>query len=63
MASARGHHPSAQSQRGLDWFVFFLADVQTSFVPFVSVYLTTKSWTQSEIGLMADMLKDRGAKP
>jgi MFS family permease len=44
--------PSQQSQRGLDWFVFFLADVQTSFVPFVSVYLTTKSWTQSEIGLI-----------
>jgi MFS family permease len=44
--------PSSRSQRGLDWFVFFLSDVQTSFVPFVSVYLTTKSWTQSEIGLV-----------
>jgi MFS family permease len=44
--------PSRRSQRGLDWFVFFLADVQTSFVPFVSVYLTTKSWTQSEIGFV-----------
>ena len=44
--------PSQRSQRGLDWFVFFLADVQTSFVPFVSVYLTTKFWTQSEIGLV-----------
>ncbi len=52
MASARGHHPSAQSQRGLDWFIFFLADVQTGFGPFVAVYLTTQKWTQSEIGLI-----------
>ncbi|HEU4804577.1 MAG TPA: MFS transporter [Nitrobacter sp.] len=45
-------HPSAQSQRGLDWFIFFLADVQTGFGPFVAVYLTTQKWTQSEIGLI-----------
>lgn len=44
--------PSAQSQRGLDWFIFFLADVQTGFGPFVAVYLTTQKWTQSEIGLI-----------
>lgn len=44
--------PSARSQRGLDWFVFFLADVQTSFVPFISVYLTAKQWAQIEIGLV-----------
>lgn len=42
--------PSRRSQRGLDWFVFFLADAQTSFVPFISVYLTAKSWLPSEIG-------------
>jgi MFS family permease len=38
--------------RGLDWFIFFLADVQTGFGPFVAVYLTTQKWTQAEIGLM-----------
>jgi predicted MFS family arabinose efflux permease len=45
-------HPSLQSQRGLDWFIFFLADVQTGFGPFVAVYLTTQKWTQAEIGLI-----------
>jgi MFS family permease len=45
-------HCSPQSQRGLDWFIFFLADVQTGFGPFVAVYLTTQKWTQVEIGLV-----------
>src|SRR3954462_3214518 len=45
-------HPSCASQRGLDWFVFFLADVQTGFGPFVAVYLTSQNWTQVEIGLV-----------
>ncbi len=45
-------HPSARSLRGLDWFVFFVADVQTGFGPFVSVYLTTQKWTQVDIGLV-----------
>ena len=44
--------PSRTSLRGLDWFVFFLADVQTGFGPFVSVYLTTQAWTQVDIGLV-----------
>ncbi|MBR1123730.1 MFS transporter [Bradyrhizobium lablabi] len=44
--------PSKQSQRGLDWFIFFLADVQTGFGPFVAVYLTTQKWTQVEIGFV-----------
>lgn len=44
--------PSVGSTRGLDWFVFFLADVQTGFGPFVAVYLTTQKWTQIEIGLI-----------
>jgi predicted MFS family arabinose efflux permease len=38
--------------RGLDWFVFFVADVQTGFGPFVSVYLTAQRWTQVDIGLI-----------
>jgi predicted MFS family arabinose efflux permease len=44
--------PSPQSLRGLDWFIFFLADVQTGFGPFIAVYLTTQKWTQVEIGLV-----------
>jgi len=44
--------PSRQSLRGLDWFIFFLADVQTGFGPFIAVYLTTEKWTQAQIGLV-----------
>lgn len=44
--------PSRQSARALDWFIFFLADVQTGFGPFVAVYLTTQKWTQVEIGII-----------
>src|SRR5216683_2133460 len=44
--------PSRQSLGGLDWFIFFLADVQTGFGPFIAVYLTTQKWTQVEIGLV-----------
>jgi predicted MFS family arabinose efflux permease len=43
---------SPQSLRGLDWFIFFLADVQTGFGPFIAVYLTTQKWTQGQIGLV-----------
>jgi predicted MFS family arabinose efflux permease len=43
---------SRESLRGLDWFIFFLADVQTGFGPFVAVYLTTQKWTQVEIGFV-----------
>jgi predicted MFS family arabinose efflux permease len=49
---ARRPPPSRQSLRGLDWFIFFLADVQTGFGPFIAVYLTTQKWTQVEIGLV-----------
>jgi predicted MFS family arabinose efflux permease len=48
----RPSSPSRRSLRGLDWFIFFLADVQTGFGPFVAVYLTTQKWTQVEIGLV-----------
>src|SRR4029077_6765375 len=44
--------PSRQSLRGLDWFIFFLADVQTGFGPFIAVYLTTEKWTQAQIGFV-----------
>jgi len=45
-------HPTRRSQRALDWFVFFVADVQTGFGPFVAVYLTAEKWTQVDIGLV-----------
>jgi MFS family permease len=44
--------PSRASLRGLDWFIFFVADVQTGFGPFLSVYLTAQKWTQVDIGLV-----------
>jgi MFS family permease len=43
---------SLRSRRGLDWFTFFIANLQTGFGPFVSVYLTTERWTQGDIGLV-----------
>ena len=46
------HQPSCRSQRGLDWFAFFLADIQTGWGPFVAAYLTSRSWTQLDIGLI-----------
>ncbi|WP_295844057.1 MFS transporter [Tardiphaga sp.] len=59
MAPEHDHHeprrappPSRESLRGLDWFIFFLADVQTGFGPFIAVYLTTQKWTQVEIGFV-----------
>jgi MFS family permease len=48
----RAGTPSPRSRRGLDWFTFFVADLQTGFGPFLSVYLTTQSWTQVDIGLV-----------
>jgi MFS family permease len=43
---------SGQSLRGLDWFAFFVADIQTGWGPFVAVYLTSVAWTQLDIGLV-----------
>jgi MFS family permease len=43
---------SAGSARGLDWFTFFLADIQTGFGPFVAIYLTAHQWAQLDIGLV-----------
>lgn len=43
---------SLRSRRGLDWFVFFVADIQTGFGPFVAVFLTSQKWTQVDIGLV-----------
>jgi predicted MFS family arabinose efflux permease len=40
------------SRRALDWFVFFVADIQTGFGPFIAVYLTAAAWSQGDIGLV-----------
>jgi MFS family permease len=40
------------SLRSLDWFTFFLADIQTGFGPFVAVFLTAQAWSQVDIGLV-----------
>ena len=45
-------HPSRRSLRGLDWFIFCLADVQVGFGAFVALYLTTQKWTQIDIGMV-----------
>ena len=43
---------SGQSLRGLDWFAFFVADIQTGWGPFVAVYLASVAWTQLDIGVV-----------
>ena len=42
--------PSARSQRGLDWLNFFVANIETAFGPFLSVYLAQHGWSQGTIG-------------
>jgi MFS family permease len=41
----------ATAERGLDWFNLFVANIQTGFGPFIAVYLSGQSWTQTSIGL------------
>src|SRR6185503_1918389 len=52
VALDKKHPASPRSQRGLDWFAFFLADIQTGWGPFVAAYLTSKTWMQFDIGLI-----------
>jgi MFS family permease len=47
---ARPAEPMTRSLRGLDWLNFFVANFQTGFGPFISVYLTGVGWTQGAIG-------------
>jgi MFS family permease len=54
-ANASTATPAKASRRslvGLDWFAFFVADIQTGWGPFVAVYLTSVAWTQFDIGLV-----------
>src|SRR5215831_11389117 len=41
---------AARGFPGLDWLNFFVANFQTGFGPFISVYLTSAGWTQGAIG-------------
>jgi len=41
---------SRRTSRGLDWLLFFVADLQTGFGPFLAVYLTAHRWSASELG-------------
>src|SRR5262249_33480811 len=45
-------HPSRTRLRGLDWVVFFVANVPTVFGPFINYYLTSAAWTQVDIGIV-----------
>jgi MFS family permease len=42
--------PAPHPVPGLDWLNFFVANFQTGFGPFISVYLTSAGWTQGAIG-------------
>ncbi len=39
------------AHRGLDWFNLCVANIQTGFGPFVAVYLISRGWTQTAIGI------------
>lgn len=45
------HVASKRSLAALSWMNFFLSDMLTGFGPFVSLFLLTQNWTQSEIGV------------
>jgi len=47
----RADKPSPHSLRALDWFSFFVADIQAGFGPFIAAYLTAEQWSQGHIGV------------
>src|SRR5579871_3928944 len=50
-ASPPPHPSDAVAGRGLDWFNMFVGNIQTGFGPFIAVYLSGQSWTQTAIGV------------
>jgi MFS family permease len=46
-----GRSASPSVERSLDWLNLFVGNIQTGFGPFVAVYLTTRGWTETSIGL------------
>ena len=49
LADPRPAAPRTQ-ERALDWFNFFVANIQTGFGPFLAVHLTVQGWTLTAIG-------------
>src|SRR5439155_17901135 len=49
--NAAANSTDAAARRGLDWFNLFVANIQTGFGPFIAVYLSSQSWTQTAIGV------------
>ncbi len=49
LADPRPAAPRTQ-ERALDWFNFFVANIQTGFGPFLAVHLTAQGWTLTAIG-------------
>ncbi len=47
-----GTRDASRAAFGLDALNFFVANLQTAFGPFVSVFLTSEAWTQSQIGVV-----------
>jgi len=47
----RAARATTRGLRGLDWLNFLVANFQTGFGPFVSVYLTGAGWTQGAVGV------------
>jgi MFS family permease len=51
-AQASGAAPASRAAlRGLDLLNLFVANIQTGFGPFIAVYLTTRGWTETGIGI------------
>lgn len=55
MAGRSGHLQGSEARRsahhGLDWLNLYVANIQTGFGAFIAVYLTTRHWTQADIGI------------
>jgi MFS family permease len=46
-----GRPAATSAGRSLDWLNLFVGNIQTGFGPFIVVYLTTRGWTETSIGL------------
>jgi MFS family permease len=46
-----GKPPYGQSQRGLNWLNFLLADVQAGVGPFLAIYLAAHGWNEQRVGI------------
>ena len=46
-----GQPAAPAAERSLDWLNLFVGNIQTGFGPFIAVYLTTRGWTETSIGL------------